>query len=510
MTDAADTSIDDASEPSHAPYTPRHARRRRRRVLPWVAFGVVVILLVGGGYGFYNYQRFVGGVTQIDAIPGGPSGTGASDAAAADGKAQNILLVGDDHRPAGATAAQMAELGTTDDGGSQNTDTMIVMHLSGDGKKATLISFPRDSYVPIPGHGTGKLNSAFSLGSENGGGDAGGARLLIQTIQNLSGLTIDHYVRISLLGFYQLVKALGPVNVCLNNAVQDRYSGIDLPAGNSTLDAKEALAFVRQRHGLPRGDLDRQVRQQYFLTAEARQIVSAGTLLNPVKLGNVIDAVSKSMQADKGLNFLTLATQLRNLRPDEIKSATIPVTGTPTITVGGAPLSIVSVDTVGMPAFIQSLVGPPQAYLDAKAAAPAATTVTVLNGSGVQGAAEAATVALGGLGFETGIAGSTDVTKQTLIEYPTGQEAGAKAVAARISGATAVQTSAVTGVTVVLGTDGRHVTVPSTAPATPGASTSASASASASTPATQAPQAPSATSSTGSDTHTYTKTSCIN
>ncbi|BDZ50354.1 hypothetical protein GCM10025867_25950 [Frondihabitans sucicola] len=383
MADAGDQTIDSgAAAPAHSPYAPRHARRRRKRVLPWVAFGVVAILLIGGGYGFYNYQRFVGGVTKVDAIPGT---SGSAAPADVDGKAQNILLVGDDHRPAGVTAEQMAELGTTDDGGSQNTDTMIVMHIAGDGKTATLISFPRDSYVPIPGHGSDKLNAAFSLGSANGGGDAGGARLLIQTIQNLSGLTIDHYVRISLLGFYQLVKALGPVNVCLNNAVQDRFSGIDLPAGPSTLDAKQALAFVRQRHGLPRGDLDRQVRQQYFLTTEARQIVSAGTLLNPVKLGNVIKAVSNSMQADSGLNFLTLANQLKNLRPDEIKSATIPVTGTPTITVNGAPLSIVSVDTVGMPAFIQGLVGPPQAYLDAKAAQPAATTVTVVNGSGVQG-----------------------------------------------------------------------------------------------------------------------------
>lgn len=473
-------------------------------MLPWVAFGVVVILLVGGGYGLYNYQRFVGGVTRIDAIPARPSSTSANGTVT-DAAAQNILLVGDDHRPAGATAAQMAELGTTQDGGSQNTDTMIVLHLSGDGKKATMISFPRDSYVPIPGHGTGKLNSAFALGSENGGGDAGGARLLIQTIQDLSGLTIDHYVRISLLGFYQLVKALGPVDVCLNNAVQDRYSGIDLPAGPSTLDAKEALAFVRQRHGLPRGDLDRQVRQQYFLTAEVRQIVSAGTLLNPVKLGNVIDAVSKAMQADSGLKFLTLANQLKDLRPDEIRSATIPITGTPTITVNGAPLSIVAVDTVGMPAFIQGLVGPPQAYVDAKAAQPAGTTVTVLNGSGVQGAAVTATTALGGLGFTTGVAGSTSQTTQTLVEYPKGQEAGAKAVVARVPGATAVQTSAVSGITLVLGTDGRRVTVPSTTPATAPASPSAPVATTAPSSASSAPTPSSTPAGTS-----YTKSSCIN
>jgi len=408
----------------------------------------------------------------------------------------------------------MAQLGTQNDGGGTNTDTMIVLHLSGDRKTATMISFPRDSYVSIPGHGLNKLNAAFSLGSENGGGDGGGARLLIQSIQNLSGLTIDHYVRISLLGFYQLVKALGPVNVCLNNAVQDHFSGINLPAGNSSLDAQQALAFVRQRHGLPRGDFDREVRQQYFLTAEARQIVSAGTLLNPVKLGNVIDAVSKSMQADSGLNFLTLATQLRNLRPDSIRSATIPVTGTPTITVNGAPLSIVAVDTVGMPAFIQKLVGPPAAYTSAKAASPAATTVTAINGSGVAGRAEAATLSLKGLGFQTGPAGSTTQTTQTLVEYPAGQEAGAKAVVAHVSGATAVLSTTVTGITLVLGTDGGHVVVPATAPAAPASGAPASSAPAApvtsapAAPATSAPAAPTPSASTPGQT--YTKTSCIN
>ncbi|WFR67804.1 LCP family protein [Curtobacterium flaccumfaciens] len=247
---------------------------------------------------------------------------------------------------------------------------------------------PRDSYVDIPGVGKGKLNSAFYFGTLNGGGDKGGAKLLIQTIQNLSGLSIDHYVRVSLLGFYQVVKELGPVDVCLNNAVNDRYSGVDLPKGKSTLDAKQALSFVRQRHGLPNGDLDRNVRQQYFLSQEARKVLSAGTLLNPVKMGNILGAVGSSIQTDTDL--LSLASQMRNLRPGNIQSATIPTLGTPTITVNGSALSIVQVDTVGLPAFVQGLVGEPEQYTKATAAQPAATTVTVLNGSGVVGAAAAA------------------------------------------------------------------------------------------------------------------------
>ncbi len=183
-------------------------------------------LVLTGGYAAFAYASLSNNVTKIDAIA--PKAKGADDV---DGTAQNILLVGDDHRPDNATPEEMAELSTESDGGATNTDTMIVLHISADGSQATMISFPRDSYVDIPGVGKGKLNSAFYYGTLNGGGDTGGAKLLIQTIQDLSGLTIDHYVRVSLLGFYQVVKELGPVEVCLNQPAKDPYSGVACPRG---------------------------------------------------------------------------------------------------------------------------------------------------------------------------------------------------------------------------------------------------------------------------------------
>ncbi|WP_420369540.1 LCP family protein [Curtobacterium sp. L1-20] len=433
---------------------PRHGRQKRGIgvVFPAVAGVLTMALLLSGGYAAYAYGRLSNGITKIDAISGAKS-NGKDDV---DGKAQNILLVGDDHRPDNATPEQMAELSTQSDGGATNTDTMIVLHINEDGSRATMMSFPRDSYVDIPGVGKGKLNSAFYFGTLNGGGDTGGAKLLIQTIQNLSGLTIDHYVRVSLLGFYQVVKELGPVEVCLNNAVKDKDSGVDLPAGKSTLDAKQALSFVRQRKGLPNGDLDRNVRQQYFLSQEARKVLSAGTLLNPVKMGNILGAVGGSIQTDTDL--INLASQMRNLRPGNIQSATIPTLGTPTIYVNGSALSIVEVDTVGLPAFVQGLVGQPEEYTKATAAQPAATTVTVLNGSGITGAAGAAGQVLTARGFQVGAPGSSETTKATQVQYPAGQEAQAKAVAAVVPGAVAVRTTAVTGVTLVLGTDAKTVT----------------------------------------------------
>ncbi|WP_431278188.1 LCP family protein [Leifsonia poae] len=472
------------SEPGK-PGKPRKRRRRSTRILGWTAFGLAVVLLVVGGYAAYSYFRFVNGVKHVDAIS--QSNKPANDA---DGTAQNILLVGDDHRPDNASKAELDQLGTTADGGGTNTDTMMVLHLPADGKSATLISLPRDSWVDVPGHGMNKLNSAFSMGGGNAN-PAGGAQLLIQTVQNLTGLTIDHYVRVSLLGFYDIANSLGPIQVCLNNAVNDPYSQAKFPAGVSTLDAHQALAFVRQRHGLPRGDLDRVVRQQYFLSVEAHKFLSAGTLLNPGKLTRVLDAVSGSLETDPDLNFLSLAGQMRGLTGGGIQSATIPISGTPTIRVNGQNLSIVQVDTAAMPGFIQNLVNPPSpgAYDKATAAKPADTTVTVLNGGSANGAATAATQTLAAAGFKTGTAGDASTTATTTIQYPSGHEAQAKAVAAYLPGATVQETSKVTGVTVVLGEDGIM-------PAAPTAG---------STPATSVP-APTAS----SPAHNYSDTVCIN
>jgi len=439
---------------------PRRPRTRARRIIRWLVVVLVVALVATGGYAFYNYQRFVSGVSTVDAID-------PNSGDDFDGTDQNILLVGDDHRPDGATAAQLAQLGTEADGGGTSTDSMMLLHIPADGSTATLISFPRDSWVDVPGHGKNKLNAAFALG---GGNDdpAGGARLLISVIQNMTGLTIDHYVRVSLLGFYNIVDALGPIDVCLNQAVKDPYSTVDLPAGVSTLNAQQALAFVRQRHGLPGGDLDRQVRQQYFLSVEARKILSAGTLLNPFKLGAVLDAVSSSIETDSGLNFIDLATQMKGLNADNITTATIPILGTPTIYVNGRELSIVEVDTAAMPAFIDSMLGTPSAYEAAVPAAVGDVTVTVLNGGAANGSAAAATATFTSLGYLTGTPDSTSARAATTIEYPAGMEAAAKAVAVNLPGAAVVESADVAGVTVVLGGDGQMpAAAPTEAPVAP-------------------------------------------
>lgn len=473
---------------------------RVRSVLRWTAVFIAAVVILSGGYVWYNYQHFTAGITHIQAITN--SNAPAHDI---DGKAQNILLVGDDHRPNGATAQQLAEIGTTLDGGSTNTDTMMVLHVPADGSKATLISFPRDSWVNIPGFGMNKLNAAFAFGSMHGKGDAGGAQLLIRVIQNMTGLTIDHFVRVSLLGFYNIAKALGPIQVCLTHAVNDPYSTLHLPAGVSTLNAQQALAFVRQRHGLPRGDLDREVRQQYFLSVEARKFLSAGTLLNPVALQNVLDAVSSSLQTDPGLNILSLATQMRGLTANNITFATIPITGTPTIKVGGSDISIVQVDTAAMPAFIAKIIGTPSAYTTATAAPVGTVTVTVLNGSTTNWVATKNTEALAALGFKTGTPGTSTPHAVTTIEYPPGEEGAAKALAAYVPGALVMPVKTVTGVTLILGADGLHVTAPAAAPSP--ATRAPAPTPSAASPAPGSPAAPAAPGAPAKD---FAQGACIN
>ena len=409
---------------------------------------MVVLLLVAGGYVAFNYQSFIAGITHVNAlVPGGHSSN----------KDENILLVGDDHRPAGATAAELAQLGTTQDGGGTETDTIMLLHVPANGQNPTLISFPRDSWVDVPGIGMRKINAAFQIGAASGGA-SGGAQLLVRIIQNMTGLTVNHYVRISLLGFYDVVNALGPVSVCLNHAVNDPYSGVNLPAGISSLDARQALAFVRQRHGLAGGDLDREIRQQYFLSIEAQHILSAGTLLNPVKLHNVLSAVSSSIETDPGLNLVNLAAQVKGFA-GHLSSATIPITGTPTIDVNGIGVSIVQVNMAAMPAFISRVLHGTATSTAAPSLSPAQISLTVFNGGAAQGAAAAATTALSGVGFKTGVPTDTTAQVTTTVNYPA-EDAGAAAVVGRyLPGATLKLVPGSTGIQVMLGRDGVVVSV---------------------------------------------------
>src|SRR4051812_44725093 len=294
-----------------------------------VVAGLLSLALLGtSGWGWYLGRVADASVNRTNAIP-----TSGNDEVVDTGEAMNLLLVGNDSR-SGATAAELKELNTEANAGL-NTDTMILVHVPADGSKASFVSFPRDSYVKIPGHGWDKLNAAYAYGTQDApdgaseaAQQAAGAQLLIKTISSLTGLHIDHYAEVDLLGFFKLSSVVGGVEVNLCQAAQDDFSGVDLPAGVQTISGEQALAFVRQRHGLPRGDFDRIIRQQTFIAGMIRKILSDNVLLDLGKQRQLVKAAADSLTVDQTLNLLGLAQQMQSVTPGNIEFQTVPYIGT--------------------------------------------------------------------------------------------------------------------------------------------------------------------------------------
>lgn len=328
------------------------------------------------GFGWYTYRTAEGNVVRDDVI------IAADPPSARDlpRTEQTVLLVGLDSRtdtqgnPLPQDVLDVLRAGEA--GGEQNTDTMMVVHIPADPqKKAFAVSLPRDSYVDIAGgFGTHKLNSAYGRGKNaaatrlrgEGADEATvdrestteGRRHLIATVSALTGLRIDHYAEINLFGFSEITKAVGGVPVCLTEPVDDHYSGAVFPAGQQTLQGVDALKFVRQRHGLQNGDLDRVRRQQAFLAGVAHQLFSSGTLTSPTRISALVDALTKSVVLDQDWDLMAFATQVSTLTGDHIEFSTIPTGSIDLRTPSDG--SAVEVDPAQVRAYVQTLLaGPP-------------------------------------------------------------------------------------------------------------------------------------------------------
>jgi LCP family protein required for cell wall assembly len=460
-----------------------------RLIVKVLAAVLSVFLVVYIGYlwhtvrGFNNVQRLhlssIGGKTTD------PKTGKTSTQTDIDGKDQNLLIVGNDDRSS-MTDAQVRQLRVGRDGGSLNTDSMMIVHVPADGSKATLISLPRDSYVNIPGYGMNKLNAAYAVAYNDASGDANakraaGADELVHTVENLTGLNIDHFVQVSLLGFVNISDAVGGVTVNLCHAVDDTVahnrsvgktggSGLKLSAGVHKIKGVVALEFVRQRENLEHGDIDRTARQRYFLTAAFRKVASAGTLLNISRLRHLVNAVDKSIYVDSALNILDLARQMSNLSANNIVGESIPFEGFQTVDVG----SVETVDPAKVKGFVKNLIGTDtDAYKTAKTVAPSTVTVDVENGGTVSGGATTAATMLKKAGFDASVGQGVPAQASTEIRYGRGMEAAAKTLAAYVPGAS-VEEANVSTLTLVLGSD--DVKARSTLPAhktpTPSSSTS--------------------------------------
>nr|WP_253669677.1 LCP family protein [Streptoalloteichus tenebrarius] len=304
----------------------------------------------------------------VPVLPSTPADDGATD----------ILLVGSDSRTdaqGNPLPAHVLRKLRTEGTNTLNTDTMILVRVPHSGGRAHAVSIPRDTYVPIPDHREDKINAAYGVTKARAAqrlreqgqtdptrveqeSDQAGRRALVQTVQELTGVRVDHYAEVNLYGFYLLTEALGGVEVCLNHATSDPNSGARFRAGVQTVSGGDALAFVRQRDNLPRGDLDRIVRQQAFLASAVNKVLSTGTLTDPDRLSGLLEAAQRSVVLDQGWDMLGFAQQMQGISAGSVDFVTIPVTQVGARNDRGQ--SIITVDADQVRRFVADLAPPGQ------------------------------------------------------------------------------------------------------------------------------------------------------
>ncbi len=429
-------------------------------------------LLVASGLAYVAVHE-LGGIGGSDAIISGPSiGT------------QNILLMGIESRRywngdilpssilnqlhAGSAAAVASGVGGND------TNTLILVHIPAGGKEAVGFSIPRDDWVQfadtVGPEQQGKIDQAYGvslsyreqqleasdphMGQDQLAflGNEAGQAAAVATVEQLTGVHIDHFAAVNLYGFYELAKVLGGVEVCLRHAVHDPNSGANFHAGYQHLDASQALAFVRQRDGLPNGDLDRTHRQQAFLDSVMHELRADGMFDDLTKVQALITVAKQYVITDAGWNLLDFAAQMRDLTSANLVFHTLPIEGYETI--DGQDANVVDpayIRQIVHAAFAATAVSPgPGAH---RAAAGKKTTVDVLNGGETAGLAKRISTALVRTGYAAGEVGNTTLRPGTSVLYGAGASASARKIGAMF-GVIAVPAAAVrTGhVEILLGT----------------------------------------------------------
>ncbi|MER7708300.1 LCP family protein [Kitasatospora sp. NPDC097605] len=299
-------------------------RRRRRRWLVITAGALAFLLVACGALLWIAYRKLDGNIrtdSTTDQLLARLEAERPARTAGARG-AENMLLIGSDDRT-GANASYGSA-------GGQRSDTTILLHLAADRLHATAVSIPRDVMVSVPAcekpDGT---RSRPALMQFNAAFETGGPACSIRTVEQLSGIRLDHYVIVDFTGFKRMVDAVDGVEVCVPQPIHDKDAKLDLPAGRQTLHGEQALGYVRARETLGDGsDTQRMGRQQQFLAALIRKVQSQGVLLNPTKLWPVLDAATSSVRADGGLSSLgalyDLTQDLRGIPSSDVTFLTAP------------------------------------------------------------------------------------------------------------------------------------------------------------------------------------------
>ncbi|ALE06116.1 hypothetical protein AL755_12615 [Arthrobacter sp. ERGS1:01] len=375
-------------------------RKRRKRIFLSVVAAVAIVVLAVASYVVFIAVRANNDVMRSNALEGL---TGVPKL----GKDTNILVMGLDSRvdengkPLSAALYSALDAGDQSIGG-YNANVLMLIHIPADGAKATAISIPRDDYVQvegIPGQSiSAKIKEAYGYGlaaeqtallkagkpndnaSYQQAREAGRHAELATVSAFLGSVHIDHFVEVTMAGFYQVAEAVAPITVCLNRATQDTYSGADFKKGVQQIDAKQAMAFVRQRRDTTDpsysfSDLDRERRQQAFIVSVIHQLKQAGTFTDIPKMEGVLNAVSHNIVVDSGLNLIDLAQQAGSITGGNISFSTLPITGFGTSPSGE---SINTVDVANVQATVKELLAPPKAAGTAPVTkAPAADSPSV-------------------------------------------------------------------------------------------------------------------------------------
>jgi LCP family protein required for cell wall assembly len=450
---------------------------RRPTTAYWVSCALATLVLAASGLS-YSLVRNVSDIGGSHAISSGPS-VGA----------QNILLMGLESRrdwdgnilppsilsKLHAGSAQAVANGT----GGNDTNTLILIHIPAGAKTATGFSIPRDDWVNFAGTAgpeqQGKIDQAYgvSMFYEQARlrqqdpdmsqdelafrGNEAGRAAAVATVEKLTGVHIDHFAEVNMDGFYQLARVFGGVEVCLKHAVHDVNSGADFPAGEQHLDAAQALAFVRQRDGLPNGDLDRTHRQQAFLDSVIHQLRTEGVLGDLSKMKALLSVARQYVITDAGWNLLDFATETEGLTNGNLVFATLPIQGYATI--DGQDANVVS--PAAIKAIVHAAFYPAPARRPRPGARQRAATVDVLNGGDTAGLAGRVAAALASAGYRAGRVGNTGYRAATAVRYGDGASAQAGSIA-RLFGATAAASASVAAghVQVLLGSSATLPDVP--------------------------------------------------
>ncbi|MEU0300002.1 LCP family protein [Streptomyces sp. NPDC006175] len=296
----------------------------RRPWLRWTALAASFLVLVAAGAGWWLYNKLDGNISTDTSAAAELKAYEKERPRPVARGAQNILLIGSDTR-----SGDNSRYGR-DDGGSQRSDTTILLHLAADRESATAVSVPRDLMAEIPschkddGKATKKQFAQFNWAFE-----LGGTACTIRTVEKMTGIRVDHHMVIDFNGFKDMVDAVDGVEVCLKEPVDDVDARLKLPAGRQKLDGEEALGYVRARKSIGDGsDTERMDRQQKFLGALVNKMQSNGVLLNPARLYPVLDAATKSLTTDQGLDSLRdlydLVRGMRNVPTEKVQFLTVP------------------------------------------------------------------------------------------------------------------------------------------------------------------------------------------